>query len=240
LYKNVDIHAREWITSATAVWLLNEFTNNTAAHEELFKKIDIYIAPMVNPDGYEFAQTNDRMWRKTRRPNSGSLCIGYAALSVFIVTISIDIHIKFLFVIQYSVYTFSDVTPTVTSISNSVYMLQYKFHSKQRLRACKIIEIEMLKLSAGESTSANPCSDLFHGGSAFSQPETKALSDLIISLESQGVTFGAYMTFHSYGQYWLLPWGYTSGVYPPDYPENVSYYYIRMYTVNLVLQTALS
>jgi len=74
----------------------------------------------------------------------------------------------------------------------------------------------------GESTSPNPCSDIFHGGSAFREPETRALRDFIVGKEGEGVRFVAYLTFHSYAQQWLLPWGYTQGVYPPDFPEQLS------------------
>ena len=36
-----------------------------------------YILPVVNPDGYLYTQEHDRMWRKTRSPNSGILhCTG--------------------------------------------------------------------------------------------------------------------------------------------------------------------
>jgi hypothetical protein len=31
---------------------------------------------VLNVDGYSFTWTNNRMWRKTRRPNQGSSCIG--------------------------------------------------------------------------------------------------------------------------------------------------------------------
>jgi len=70
----------------------------------------------------------------------------------------------------------------------------------------------------GESTSANPCSDLFKGPSAFSEPETRAVRDEIRRIQNEA-TIWAYITLHSYAQQWLLSWGYTQGVYPPDYPE---------------------
>ena len=31
---------------------------------------------MLNPDGYEYSRTDDRMWRKNRAPVKGSKCVG--------------------------------------------------------------------------------------------------------------------------------------------------------------------
>ena len=31
---------------------------------------------VANPDGNAFSHSDDRVWRKTRSPNSGSTCIG--------------------------------------------------------------------------------------------------------------------------------------------------------------------
>lgn len=62
------IHAREWISPATVTYITNELINS-AAHSNESRLIDIYdwyISPNVNPDGYEYTWTNDRMWRKTR------------------------------------------------------------------------------------------------------------------------------------------------------------------------------
>jgi len=70
----------------------------------------------------------------------------------------------------------------------------------------------------GESTSSDPCSDIFKGPSAFSEPETIAVRDAIRRIQGEA-TIWAYITLHSYAQQWLLSWGYTQGVYPPDYPE---------------------
>lgn len=47
-----NIHAREWITSATAVWLINEFlTSNNSTIRSLVDGITWYIIPMLNADG---------------------------------------------------------------------------------------------------------------------------------------------------------------------------------------------
>lgn len=60
------IHAREWITPATVTWMMKELIENDADHPELLEKLDWFILPIVNPDGYAYTKTNDRLWRKTR------------------------------------------------------------------------------------------------------------------------------------------------------------------------------
>ncbi|POI33256.1 hypothetical protein CIB84_002991 [Bambusicola thoracicus] len=49
---------------------------NDPSITSLLNNLDIFLLPVANPDGYEFTHTTNRMWRKTRSKNSGSLCIG--------------------------------------------------------------------------------------------------------------------------------------------------------------------
>jgi len=71
----------------------------------------------------------------------------------------------------------------------------------------------------GDGTSADKCSEIYKGPSAFSEPETQAMRDLIIEgAENGGVNWTAYFAIHSYAQMWLVPWGWTSDL-PPTYPE---------------------
>lgn len=51
------------------------------------------------------------------------------------------------------------------------------------------------------------CSDTFMGKTAFSEPETRVLRDIMLSLTGRAKF---YLTIHSYGNYLLYPWGYTS------------------------------
>jgi len=67
----------------------------------------------------------------------------------------------------------------------------------------------------GEGTSSFPCSDIYHGGSAFSQKETANMRDFIMSIKSNLI---AYISLHSYTQLFMVPWGYTSRR-PTDYVE---------------------
>lgn len=76
IFLESNIHAREWITSATATWILNELLTSTAPEvQELAQNYDWYILPVVNPDGLNYTKETNRMWRKTRYPHS-VLCYG--------------------------------------------------------------------------------------------------------------------------------------------------------------------
>ncbi|XP_047021934.1 zinc carboxypeptidase-like isoform X1 [Helicoverpa zea] len=61
------IHAREWITPATTTYFINELLTSTDPEiVSLRNQFDWHIFPTVNPDGYHYTFTRDRLWRKTR------------------------------------------------------------------------------------------------------------------------------------------------------------------------------
>ena len=61
------IHAREWISPSTVTYLMFEFLKNDYKYQDILNKYDLYILPLVNPDGYEFSRTEgNRMWRQNR------------------------------------------------------------------------------------------------------------------------------------------------------------------------------
>merc|ERR1719162_2270899 len=70
------IHAREWISPASVTWMMHELIENDAEHSDLTEQLDWYILSIVNPDGYAYTKTNDRLWRKTRTSNSLGICHG--------------------------------------------------------------------------------------------------------------------------------------------------------------------
>jgi len=77
IWIDANIHAREWITSATTLYIIDEILTGTSADAQYLRSnFRFYIIPNLNPDGYEHTWTNDRMWRKTRSPNAGSICMG--------------------------------------------------------------------------------------------------------------------------------------------------------------------
>jgi hypothetical protein len=69
------IHAREWISPATVTYIANELLTSTdSSIRDLAESLDWYIFPNVNPDGFVYTHTNDRLWRKTR--SRIGLCYG--------------------------------------------------------------------------------------------------------------------------------------------------------------------
>ncbi|XP_046389814.1 carboxypeptidase B-like [Ischnura elegans] len=74
VFVDAGIHAREWIAPAVALYLIQELTEGSA--QDLLKDVDWVILPEVNPDGYEYTRSEDRMWRKTRSKTSSEDCLG--------------------------------------------------------------------------------------------------------------------------------------------------------------------
>jgi len=52
-----------------------------------------------------------------------------------------------------------------------------------------------------------PCLDTYHGGQPFSEPETRAVRDFVMSKRHR---LASYISFHSFGNKILYPWGHTS------------------------------
>ncbi|XP_013407418.1 carboxypeptidase B-like [Lingula anatina] len=156
IWIDAGLHAREWIGISSALYFINKLISDYDQPEvkNLVDSYDWYILPVVNPDGYEYSHTNDRMWRKTRSQQDND-CYG------------VDANRNF------------------------------NFHWNE----------------AG--TDPDPCHNTFAGKRAFSEPETQAMSDFILSKRRD---IKIYISLHSYGNLWLTPWGYTRNL-PGDYDE---------------------
>ncbi|XP_073327545.1 carboxypeptidase A1-like [Pagrus major] len=79
LWIDTGIHSREWVTQASGTWFAKKIVTTYRSDRTLkaiLNKMDIFLLIMTNPDGFAFTQTSNRMWRKTRKPNPGSSCVG--------------------------------------------------------------------------------------------------------------------------------------------------------------------
>lgn len=68
-------HAREWMSAMSVMYTVDKLITQygqDAEITELLNQVDIYVVPVVNPDGFEFtwAEDGDRFWRKNRRANA--------------------------------------------------------------------------------------------------------------------------------------------------------------------------
>ncbi|KAJ8715137.1 hypothetical protein PYW08_005118 [Mythimna loreyi] len=150
------IHPREWISPAVVTYLADRIVRTFNEMPESVTNKDWYILPVLNPDGYVYTHTQDRMWRKNRARYKE--CIG------------VDLNRNF----------------------------SYGFGEKGE-----------------EGSSDDPGSIFYRGPKAFSEPETAAVKNTVLNAPTK---FKAFLSFHSYGEVIIFPWGYTSESCP-DYVD---------------------
>lgn len=155
------VHARELINPDLlvnlALRLCQSYTTNSdivyggktwkaGTVKALINALDIFIFPLVNPDGRKWVQNPSgyAMWRKNRRVNAASSCRG----------VDLNRNYDFLW-------------------------------------------------SSGIGTSSSPCSDVFKGPGAFSEPETRNVRWLLDTYTN----IECFIDVHSYSELVLYPWG---------------------------------
>jgi hypothetical protein len=65
-------HAREWISPMTVMYIANQLVDGASTDAELatfLSTFEVYVIPVVNPDGYQYSWDAVRLWRKNRRDN---------------------------------------------------------------------------------------------------------------------------------------------------------------------------
>ncbi|EOD22377.1 hypothetical protein EMIHUDRAFT_240400 [Emiliania huxleyi CCMP1516] len=68
-------------------------------------------------------------------------------------------------------------------------------------------------------SSTNPCSDVYHGSRAGSEPEVERIQQFVTQFgtEADGSShFKLFIDYHTYSQMWLYPWGYLYSAAPHD------------------------
>jgi hypothetical protein len=154
-YIGATQHAREWIAPMTAMFLVQQLLDLYGVDprvQTIVDSVDFRFVPVNNPDGYDYTWTTDRFWRKNRKINEGSSCVG------------------------------------VDTNRNWEYAW------------------------GGNGSSGDPCSEVYRGTGAWSEPETAVLRDFVLSFSDRLM---AGWDIHSYGQLVLEPWQYTLEA-PPD------------------------
>lgn len=74
-------HAREWISVSTTAYIAYSLITRYEHPEfpyitKMLNHFDVVFVPVLNPDGYEYTWTTDRLWRKNRQATSIPFCPG--------------------------------------------------------------------------------------------------------------------------------------------------------------------
>ena len=159
-----DHHAREPISTEVTLGIIQYLVDNYGVDDQITYMVDhseIYIVPMVNPDGHEVVlnQLNTN-WRKNIADgdNNGQL--------------------------NYNSGSYDGVDP------NRNYGWEW----------------------GGEGASADRTAETYRGPSAFSEPEIASIRDLFAAHH-----FTSGITYHSYSELVLYPYGYSSTCVAPDH-----------------------
>ena len=89
----LGIHAREWVSPTSGLYTIEQIIQNhiNAIKGDPFDEdvvaVDWYIMPLLNPDGYEYSHTHDRMWRKNRTPDLKGNTVNNLQVGIDIITL---------------------------------------------------------------------------------------------------------------------------------------------------------
>ncbi|XP_037692080.1 carboxypeptidase A5 isoform X2 [Choloepus didactylus] len=79
IWIDTGIHAREWITHATGIWMAREIVSKYGKDRiltDILNDMDIFLEIVTNPDGFAFTHSMNRLWRKNKSTRPGIFCIG--------------------------------------------------------------------------------------------------------------------------------------------------------------------
>ena len=178
-------HAREWMTVEVPLDLAQRLLDGYSKDPAMKQRVDsgeIWIVPIVNPDGYEFSRSEDSWWRKNRRPIEETGCPKPKPPSG----------------------NWDDSPWLKTPIGVDLNRNYFDPNNPQLYRAAGDTPCSFR--DDPSHTSDAPRTDTYRGPSGASEPEVQAMQQLILGRDNvRGV-----VDYHSYGNMILYPWGHTS------------------------------
>ncbi|TKR94378.1 hypothetical protein L596_008667 [Steinernema carpocapsae] len=201
-----NIHAREWASSHTALFFINQLVAGYGNDREVTDYIDnlnFFIIPNLNPDGYEYT-------RESSRPEYYTAVLWNTSDAV---TTLLKLN-----------HLLSSEARLVKVRDSSVE--EEPFTGKMRpiavggLRCCQGVDLNRNFAWHWSETGSteNPCSNLYHGSGVFSEPEARAVNDFLTTPQMADKV-DAFITLHTYAQLWIHPFSHELGSYTRDYHD---------------------
>ncbi|XP_072021624.1 carboxypeptidase B-like [Amphiura filiformis] len=198
IYIQGGIHAREWISPATMMYMANQLAttySTDATVKTMVDNYDWFIVPSLNVDGYAYSWINDRMWMKNRQPNPYSNCVG------------------------------TDLNKNYPYQWGALGKDRMWMKNRQPNPYSNCVGTDLNKNYpyqwGGTGASPNKCSETYRGAAALSGSEVSVVHDWIMR-ELFG-NIALFIDFHNYGQLWLYPWGYTDNANTPQPDQDVQH-----------------
>uniref|UniRef100_A0A182MNE1 Peptidase M14 domain-containing protein n=1 Tax=Anopheles culicifacies TaxID=139723 RepID=A0A182MNE1_9DIPT len=188
VFVEAGAHGQQWIGPAVATWLLNRLLetpdmsqgNSTPSTESVDLKTvqsyDWYILPVLNPDGYEYSHRHDRLWSKNRSNQTQQTPsgVGQALLSS-------------------AINWWNAHKPQLVD-------------GVQREESCYGVDLNHNWAyhwqQATDPIYRERCSDSYAGSEPFSEPESRALRDFLLTRRRN---VRLYLSLQAYGQVLTYP-----------------------------------
>ncbi|KAM3720590.1 putative carboxypeptidase suro-1 [Dirofilaria immitis] len=117
-------------------------------------------------------------------------------------------------------YTRSSTDPSIRLWRKSRSSLVCEKNEQGHKRCCRGVDLNRnFDFHFKESGSSDdPCAETYQGKAPFSEPETRAVRDAVMSNRYRG-RIDAFVTLHTYSQLWIHPYGHRKDTYPGDIHE---------------------
>ncbi|KAH1001416.1 hypothetical protein HUJ04_005442 [Dendroctonus ponderosae] len=228
VFIEANIHAREWITSAVATYILNELVvSQDPAVRRIAEAYVWYIFPVVNPDGFVHSHDNGLVTRH-EPPSEYIGCVklmrraylkcqsretsvnGFRDTGVYTLTkiifldadlISAEIEAEK----KFECRTTSDTADEEDEVLNRLWRKTRTPYTFLCFGADPNRNWPYQWMQGGASNQA--CSDTYAGPNPLSETSTSSLAFFI---DTVGPNLLAYISLHSFSQMLLLPYGHTT------------------------------
>ena len=194
IWLDCGVHSRERVSPAFCLYAIDRLVRQP---EDLLSMYDFYIVPVMNPDGYAYMESGNRMWRKNRKPSSSKKSLP-----------SIRSERQFGWGQQFQgvMQGFPGSSSPQQVGGGLPGSLQGGQQQPPQIdrgwgSGSKCVGTDVNRNFdmdwATVGSSKDPCQDTYHGSTPFSEAESRATRDAINAIKSTH-TVAAFVSVHSY------------------------------------------